>query len=207
MKTNQSLLLAIALFFGPGSVAWADRPIQLALWPPDLQLVHPRESIGGLRLQIYGRNADMTGLDIGLVNQTDGHFVGLGCGLANLVDGDLRGVQLGYWGYSRTRGDVEGWTSGIYSRVHGTTTGLQNGIVSMTDRDFTGWQMALAWSHTGGHLTGLQCGIVNQATSVSGLQLGLVNRAGRMEGLQLGLWNQIDSKTDLRVLPIVNWSF
>jgi hypothetical protein len=203
---NLTLKLSACCLFSSLSML-ADSPIQLALWPPDLQLVEPRESITGLRLEIYGRNENVSGLDLGLIHETRGDFTGLGLGLANLVEGNLLGVQLAYWGYSRTGGTAEGWTGGAYSRVYGATTGLQTGVVSRTDKDFTGWQGSFAWSRTGGHLTGLQCGVVNQADSVEGVQLGIVNFTRYMKGLQIGLWNQIDEKDQLRVFPIVNWKF
>ncbi len=207
MKSLMPLLTFGAFWLASSVATLADRPIQLALWPPDLQLVDEDEPILGLRLEVYGRNREMTGLDIGLANETRGDFTGFGVGLANLVDGDLHGVQLAYWGYSRTDGNLEGWSGGAYSRVYGSTTGLQTGVVAMTDEDFTGWQGSFAWSHTGGYFTGLQCGVVNEAESVEGVQIGIVNITQYMKGLQIGLWNQINEKEQLRVFPLVNWKF
>ena len=207
MKPLSPMLTVSALCLFGSLSTLADSTFQLALWPPDLQLVDQRESISGLRLEIYGRNEYVSGLDLGFIHETRADFTGLAIGLANLVDGNMHGVQLAYWGYSLTGGDVEGWTSGAYSRVNGGTTGLQTGIVGLTDADFTGWQGSVAWSRTGGHLTGLQCGVVNQADSVEGVQIGVVNLTRSMKGLQIGLWNQIDEKDQLRVFPIVNWKF
>ncbi|MBN1268382.1 MAG: hypothetical protein JXB04_02250 [Kiritimatiellae bacterium] len=56
------------------------RPLQLAIWHP-LQMIDDQTSIVGLRLSlVYGENADLTGLDIGLVSLTDGDMRGVGLG-------------------------------------------------------------------------------------------------------------------------------
>jgi hypothetical protein len=189
-----------------GVTAKAEDPLQLALWPPNPQLVPEQESIKGLRLDLYGRNVDMTGLDLGIAHHTTGDFSGFGVGLVNLVDGNMRGVQWSYYGYQRVGGSAFGWSSGIVTRVMENSVGLQDGAVSMTYRDFSGVQASLIYSFVGEEITGAQLGIVNKASAVHGVQLGLVNFTERMNGLQLGLWNQIN-ENDLKVLPFVNWRF
>jgi hypothetical protein len=189
-----------------GGVAKAEDPVQLALWPPSLELIPEQESVRGLRLDLYGRNVDMTGLDLGIANHTTGDFRGFGAGLVNLVDGNMRGVQWSYYGYQRVGGSAYGWSSGIVSRVLEDSVGLQEAAVSMTYRDFTGVQASLIYSYVGEEITGAQFGLVNKASSVHGVQLGLVNLTERMNGLQLGLWNQIN-ENNLKVLPFLNWRF
>ena len=201
----------IALLFAalagtlPGRLL-ADGPIQLALWPPDLQLVDQEQSIHGLRLNIYGRNANVSGVDLGLVHEASGEFKGVAFGLASLVDGGLHGVQW-TWFYSRAGGDSVGWQAGLITRADGGFRGLQTSAANMNEGDTTGVQIAWVYNSTATHLTGAQIGLVNRATIVNGLQLGLVNLTEQMDGLQLGLWNQIDSKETLTILPFVNWKF
>src|SRR5438876_722555 len=90
------------------------RPIQLALFPPDLQLVRENESIGGFRLEIYGRNQDVLGVDIGLVHEATGNYHGAQFGIVNLVHGDFVGMQL----------------AGIYSETKNHISGFQVGMVN-----------------------------------------------------------------------------
>lgn len=206
MKRKPFVFGLASLTFITCQTAWAEYPVQLSLWPPNLQLVPESESIRGIRLGIYGRNVDMTGLDCGAINETTGDFVGVGGGIVNLVDGNARGLQLSFYGYQRTGGSMYGWASGIVSRVKEDTVGLQEGAVSMTYRDFKGVQASLLYNYVGEEMVGAQLGFVNRAFSVRGVQLGLVNFADRMNGLQLGLWNQIN-ENDLKVLPFVNWRF
>lgn len=61
--------------------------------------------MGGLRLDLfYGKNENVTGLDLGVANQTTGKQTGVQLGFANIVDGDMSGVQFGYFGYSGVGG-------------------------------------------------------------------------------------------------------
>ena len=200
-----ALLLLLALL-GPFLVR-ADEPVQLSLWPPGLQLLPETESVRGLRLDIYGRNTDMHGLDLGLANETSGDFGGFGIGFVNLVDGNMHGVQWSYYGYQRVGGSAYGWSYALVSRVKEDMVGLQQGAVSMTYKDFKGVHASLIYNYTGEEMTGVQLGLVNQAAAVHGLQLGIVNLTERMKGLQIGLWNQINENEKLPVLPFVNWKF
>ena len=149
MTTGQTNTVAIT----------STRPVQLAL-VPDVQLVPQEESITGFRLNIYGCNQDVTGVDIGLVHQAKGNFKGAEFGIVNMVDGDYSGMQL----------------AGIYSE---------------TKSRITGWQV----------------GMGNHAGYMKGVQLGFVNMADDMTGIQIGIVNIIDSKTDWKVLPLINAKF
>jgi len=180
MKTMRStlalcagaLLLPMALFADTGNVATntatsstnttavtSTRPIQLAL-VPDVQLIPQDESISGFRLNIYGCNQDVTGVDIGLVHQANGNFMGAEFGIVNMVDGDSSGMQL----------------AGIYS-------------------------------DTKSHMTGWQVGMGTHAGYMKGVQLGFVNMADDMTGIQIGIVNIINSKTEWKVMPLINAKF
>ena len=206
MKVAGTLLAVWTLLLAGQLVARADYPIQLALWPPDMQLVHEEESITGLRLEIYGRNRDMTGLDLGFVHETTGGFGGVALGLVSLVDGEMYGFQW-VWIYGRAGGGAHGWTAAIVTRANGGLHGLQTGVVNLTEGDSAGVQLPGLYNGAKAHLSGVQVGLVNRAGDVEGVQLGLVNMAENMYGVQIGLWNQIDSKDNWNVIPIVNWKF
>jgi len=70
-------------------------PVQLAFIDP-IQLIHQRESINGMRVNLaYGVNYDVTGIDIGVINQVDRNFKGLQVGFFN---NNLKttGLQIGF---------------------------------------------------------------------------------------------------------------
>ena len=122
-----------------------EKPLQLAL-VPQVQLVPEEDGIKGLRLEIYGSNERMTGVDIGLMHETKGEFSGVGFGLLNFAHGDCRGLQFG----------------GIYNGADGRGAGLQLGIVN-TSGDFHGVQIGLA--NIANDMTGIQIGLWNEIKS------------------------------------------
>ncbi|MBT8387148.1 MAG: hypothetical protein KJO12_07020, partial [Ignavibacteria bacterium] len=70
-----------------------EKPIQLSLFNP-IQIFPESSSIAGFRFNlIYGKNANVTGLDLGLVNQTTGTQTGVQWGGLNLNDGGFKGWQ------------------------------------------------------------------------------------------------------------------
>lgn len=159
--------------------AWAQSPVQIALFPP-AQLIPEDQAVNGLRLGLYARNSAMTGLDLGLAMHTTGSATAVQVSLVNVVEGDFTGIQLG-WGLGGslanvTRGHVQGLQLGLYNGA-GSGEGLQWGIIN----------------HTEGRM--------------QGLQLSLVNIADDLYGLQVGLINIIRSKDRFPVLPLVNWKF
>lgn len=183
-----SLALAAAV-----STAKADAVFQFGFFAPDLQIVDASENVGGLRINfVYGKNADMSGADLGVVNSTTGDFAGFAWAAgANLVDGSAIGVQWA-WIYSHTAGEFTGWQSGVISRIGGANSaGFQSGWINLVEKDFKG----------------LQLGLLNHAPVVSGVQLGFVNITNQLHGLQIGLINYAENSDLYKVLPIVNWKF
>ena len=206
MQPIRVMLVTVVLAFSVGTCAKADGPIQLALWPPDVQLLAEEESVRGLRLNVYGRNLNVAGVDIGFVHESSGEFKGVAFGLASLVDGGMKGFQW-TWIYSRAGGESAGWQAAVLSRADGGLQGLQTSALNLNEGDTAGVQIAWIYNHAATHISGAQVGLVNRAISVKGLQLGLVNLTEQLDGLQLGLWNQIDAKENWTILPIVNWKF
>ncbi len=198
------ILSVLALVSVSALTVRADASFQAALWAPDMQLVPASESVSGIRLDIYGENKNVTGLELGLVNITTGDFTGV-TGLIfipsifNRVDGTTTGLQFGL--VNVTKGEVTGWQAGAINVFDAKVTGLQTAIVN--------------WGGEGikADFTGLQIGLVNAAKNVTGLQLGLVNYAQTLKGLQIGLWNQVDSrnwdefKPLPKVFPFINIGF
>jgi len=87
MKTWKSALLVMLLFATFSSVIFSQgNPIQLSLFNP-IQIVPEGESVNGIRLNlIYTKNANVTGFDMGLVNQTTGSQLGVQWGGVNITD-------------------------------------------------------------------------------------------------------------------------
>jgi hypothetical protein len=120
-------------------------PIQLAL-VPQVQLVHEDKSIQGIRLNIYGRNQNVTGVDIGLVHETKANFSGVSFGLVSIVHGEGRGLQF----------------SGLYSEATTHMSGLQVGMVNRSN-NIHGVQIGLA--NFADDMTGFQFGLWNEIKS------------------------------------------
>ncbi|MCS6244456.1 MAG: hypothetical protein H2172_11450 [Opitutus sp.] len=203
MKTKNIITKSLSLLAVAGSfaaTAHAEAFFQASLWAPEPQIVPADQDVAGIRLQLYGENRNVSGLDLGLAHSTTGDFVGFAgfYTLYNHVGGTTKGVQSALVNY--TQGEVTGWQSGWINVNKAKVTGLQGGFVNANDistADFSG----------------LQLGLVNTARNVHGVQIGLVNYAETLKGVQIGLWNQVNSREWDRfaplpkVFPIINVGF
>ena len=150
----------------PG-LALADGPINLSL-VPSIQIVNEAESVTAFRLGIWSRNANMLGLDWGIVSQSTGSVTGVQWQAVGLVDGDFTGWQ-GTWLAAVTQGNMQGLQVGAYTKSGMGSSGVQFGLVNTSD-DFSG----------------LQLGFVNiTETMRSGLQIGLINIINNKEKLKV----------------------
>ena len=109
------------------------QPVQLALIAP-IQIFPEDYTIGGVRVNLlYGRNAAVRGLDLGLVNHTTtGVSMGLQHGVVSINEADFVGWQDN--AVNITRGDFEGFQSGLVNYANyanGVQLGLVNYAVSM----------------------------------------------------------------------------
>ena len=156
MKLLQIALVSVLILATTLPVAHAQevKPINLALFDP-IQLFDNETAIHGLRLSIYGQNAALKGLDVGIANCITGDVTGLQYGVVNFVEGDFTG-----------------WQDGAVLITEGFMKGLQSGIVSIN-----GSGKGLMWSgvNASDDFIGLQVGLVNYAVSFHGLQIGLIN--------------------------------
>lgn len=182
-------LLGLILITAAAARAQETKPIEISLFTP-VQIFGPDEHIAGVRLNfIYGKNASMTGIDVGVVNVTTEDVTGVQFfGVVNLVGGDLSGYQKGLVNI------VEGRTSGIQVGLYNETFGGDLGQLGFVNRVV-------------GDSRGVAIGFVNQIESGEGFMLGLVNIANSFRGLQIGLVNMITEKERWGFLPIVNWRF
>jgi hypothetical protein len=108
------------------------KPISLGLVTP-IQIVPEGQGISGFRFSlIYGKNAFVQGLDLGLVNVTTGGLTGVQWGLVSIVGGNATGWQNNF--VSFTEGSFEGLQMGFYNQarhVKGLQLGLVNNTVTM----------------------------------------------------------------------------
>lgn len=141
-------------------------PIQLSLYP-SVQLINYQNDVVGLRLNIIGVNRKMTGLDLGLISQTDDLFTGVGLSVVNLSRGDVHGLHFGF--INHANGDVKGF----------------QGIPLFS------WWNAVNITH--GKCNGAQGGLFNEATTLNGVQGGLVNIAYDADGVMIGLYNYTET--------------
>lgn len=118
------------------------KPIQISLFNT-LQLYPESQSITGLRINlIYGKNATVKGVDLGLVNHnTFGLSKGYQWGLVGIVDADFLGWQNN--AVNMVKGRVEGFQSGLVNHAK-HASGLQFGFVNYAETMY-----------------GLQIGLVN----------------------------------------------
>ena len=141
-KLSVRFFCAMLLTLLSSNVFGQGKPIQLSLFNP-IQIVPESESVSGLRFNlIYGKNVNVTGLDLGLVNQSTG--------IQN-------GVQ--WWGVNLTDGGVTGWQSVFVNVSKGNSIGLQTGVVNHHQGHFHGLQFSVV--NYAATLKGLQLGIIN----------------------------------------------
>ena len=143
MKNIFSVILFILFIVCFPSVSRSqNQPIQLALVNP-IQIVPGSHSISGFRFNlIYGKNANVTGFDLGIANHTTGKEVGVQWGIVNLTDGGFTG-----------------WQDGFVNITKGMSVGLQSGSVNYHNGHFNGLQISIVNYAT--TLKGLQIGLIN----------------------------------------------
>ena len=143
-KTISFLFVFLLLFSFVTSVnAQEKKPIQVSLFTP-IQIFPENTDIAGIRFNfLYGRNASVTGLDIGLVNHTtkgvskgvqyglvgvaEDRFVGFQTNFINVTQADFEGFQ---WGFVNHGNDVNGFQLGFVNYAR-TMKGLQIGLVNI----------------------------------------------------------------------------
>lgn len=122
--------------------------LQLAFCAP-LQIFPSNYDVSGFRFNlVYGRNSNLRGLDLGLVNHVTGVVEGFQFGVANLAD-DLSGLQIGCYNSAASSSagfcqlglvnigrDISGVQIGLFNKCD-TISGVQIGLLNfITQSDF-----------------------------------------------------------------------
>lgn len=183
MKTFAKLVFVVLLSasaFSAHAAEWT--PFQLSLVKP-VQLFPEETKVEGLRLNlIYGVNKEMTGLDLGIVNEVTGTTKGVQAAyiLGGNISRDLDGAQI-VWGF----GGVN------------VTGGVANGL------QIAGVSGGVNWAEefNGVQLSGIFGGI-NKAANLRGLQVALaaggINKASDMSGMQIaGIFGGLNFADDV----------
>lgn len=119
-----------------------EQPIQLSLFTP-IQIFPEKDDITIFRFNlIYGRNASVTGLDLGLANHT--------------TSGESKGVQWGFVSWNDA--DFVGWQNNPVNVTKGNFKGFQWGIANYA-RSAGGFQLGVV--NYAENMYGLQIGFVN----------------------------------------------
>jgi hypothetical protein len=173
-----SVLILGSLLICPFA-AQADQstPFQVSLFHP-AQLFADDYSVDGFRFNlIYGVNADVKGIDLGIVNESESAH-GFELGLDNRVAHDFGGGQFG-----------------LFNEVKRDFNGVQIGLIAnITGRSCQGFQASIFYNNAELEMHGLQLGIVNHAGSLQG-------------GVQIGIINFNDDERYKGFMPFLNASF
>ena len=164
-------MLLLALVSASRAHAEGGSPIQISLFNP-IQIVPETKSVKGVRLNlIYGKNADVTGFDYGLVNHTTGNEGALQIGFVNIDEKDF-----------------VGWQDGGFNMVRGEFTGLQTGLYNGSE-DMSGF--AWGWVNRSRNMHGVQLGLVNFTETMNGVQVGIANiiQKGKIPFLPIVNWS------------------
>ena len=171
-------MITAAYAFAVGSVLADTTPIMLSLWDP-VQFPSDEYDVMGLRLSALCECRDFTGLDVGLLQCSQGDFCWVAVGGSAKVDGSACGVHI----------------TGLGNCVGNDLHGVQ----------IAGWGNEVKCDGYGifvGALWG------NRTKDIFGMQIGLINGADAVgSGVQIGLWNHIGNNGWASNLPIVNGHF
>lgn len=147
--------------------------------------------MGGRLCLVYGRHANVAGLDIGVI----------GC----VVDGSLFGLQtsvlLNNVGSANGAGQIAGIANNCYEDFYGFQVA---GIANNTQGCVHGGQIASF--NMAKELKGTQIAVFNKAEKAVGIQIGVINWATEMKGIQLGVLNIIEN-SQCPYLPLINANF
>jgi len=135
-------VIVVLLLVGSTQVfAQGTKPVQVSLVNP-VQIFREDTSIEGFRINfLYGLNANLKVLDLGV---------------GNGIKRNVEGVQFGFINY--VQGNFLGWQQSAANFTRANYTGFQTGFYNYAGK-MNGFQLGLV-NHTGS-LEGLQIGLVN----------------------------------------------
>lgn len=137
------LISVLVLLVASMPASAEEKPVQLSLFNP-IQIVPEEDSISALRFNlIYGKNASVKGLDLGLINHTtSGLSKGLSVAFVSLAEADFLGVQYSFvnvtknefegfqWGFVNYAVNCRGLQLGFFNYAE-TMHGLQIGLINV----------------------------------------------------------------------------
>lgn len=151
-------LAAVMLLAASFVHAYDTTPLQIGVFPPNLQVVTPEINVSGLKLNLpFGGNENITGIDLGIASTSNDCSAIQVNVLVNLVSNDFSGIQVGAFNFC------------------GNSGGLQIGLYNSTDKMSSGLQVGLLNSTM--EMNGVQVGLVNYTQFLTGFQFGLLNIA------------------------------
>ena len=175
MKKRLLFIFLFIMILGPSQAfSWTWTPLQLSVWEP-VQLFPEKFNVYGIRMNLpYGRNQNVTGLDIGGVNVVADQQTGGQLGLINLSQ-NFTGVCAGLMSHTN---NLRGLHLGLSNTAKDSLCGVQvAGLMNLAD-----------------HVKGVQvhCGIFgNGAVRVDGTQSVLLagyNLTDELNGTQLAMF-------------------
>lgn len=208
---------------------------QLALYNP-IQLVDECRGIKGFRLNFfYGKNTDVSGIDLALGVNNSVNFSGIQIGTMNSTGVQLipfqpplllpassangiqiallmntsnsfSGIQIGAANLDYGESGLVGvQTAFVLNGAVGRIKGIQLGAINFAGIGNRPIEFRNGFPNDAG-IKGMQIGILNAAYFVTGIQIGLVNYCKDIKGIQIGLINYIDQGR-VPFLPIINAKF
>jgi hypothetical protein len=170
-------------------------PFQISLLAP-AQLVAKEKAICGARFSlIYGDNASVSGLDVGLVN----------------VAGALQGIEIGGVNWLSADERKKSWglqVGGINHAGNADFTGCRISLLNTgsTKASIKGLQIS-AYNFYLGDIDGIQIAFGNIVKDFNGVQISLLNDAESVNGLQIGgLFNEVNGDVNgVQISLLMNW--
>jgi hypothetical protein len=188
-------VLSVVLLLPLCAYAEGWTPVQVSLWNP-VQLFSENKDVYGFRLNLlYGKNQNLSGIDFGGYNAVEGIQKGLQLGFFNFSK-DARGADLGLLNYSFA---LKGIQAGLVNYSEADISGLQTGIIFNNTSLVRGFQVhAGILGNSAVDVVGGQFDLsvpllgFNYADSVAGIQvdaLGFNFVSGTIRGVQIGIYN------------------
>ncbi|MGE4169996.1 MAG: hypothetical protein AB7F28_04675 [Candidatus Margulisiibacteriota bacterium] len=158
-------------------------PLQFSVF--DGMAIPQPQMVKGLRINLpYGKVGFMTGIDLGIYNETTEKQVGIELGLVNIAPKSF-GFRLGLLNASE---DTFGLHLGLIQLAKNANSPSLSLLYNSATNKSHGPQFA-AWNSAGDNL-GLQIGLLNTAIQTYGIQFGLINFSEKkLSGIQIGLLN------------------
>ena len=159
--------------------------------------------VGGQFNVFYNRTEDFTGIQWGSYNQTE-DFTGIQLGDVNRTE-DFTGIQEGYF-YNRAA-NVMGYQRSTFYNSAENLVGGQFSLFANRAEDAVGVRLTFVPGNSSTNFSGFEASMINTVDEqVKGVQLAMVvNEAGELKGVQLaGIHNKSESVVGLQIASLVN---